>query len=101
METDNIRQNLIDAGCSNMDIEEIIRQLQTGNMKDALHDMKKARCKRMDEMHECARKVDCLDYLIRNTQKQLKADETIGRSGHDPKRRTEVGNGMGQNISQE
>ena len=73
METGKIRQNLIDAGCSNKDIEEIIRQLQTGNMKDALHGMKKARCKRMDEMHECARKVDCLDYLIRNTEKQLKS----------------------------
>ena len=73
METGDIRQNLIDAGCSSKDIEEIIRQLQTGNMKDALHGMKKARCKRMDEMHVCARKVDCLDYLIRNTEKQLKS----------------------------
>ena len=35
METGNIRQNLIDAGCSSKDIEEIIRQLQSGNMKDA------------------------------------------------------------------
>lgn len=26
-------------------------------------------------MHECARKVDCLDYLIRNTQKQLQYGE--------------------------
>ena len=74
METDNVKQNLIDAGCSSKDIIEIIRQLQTGNMKDALHGMKKARCERMDEMHECARKVDCLDYLIRNTEKQIKND---------------------------
>lgn len=44
-------------------------------MKDALHGMKKTRCERMNEMHECARKVDCLDYLIRNTQKQLQYGE--------------------------
>ena len=74
MDTGNIRQNLTDAGCSSKDIEEILLQVENGNMEDALHGMKKARCKRMDEMHECARKVDCLDYLIRNTEKQLKAD---------------------------
>ena len=74
MDTGNIRQNLTNAGCSSKDIEEILLQVETGNMKEALHGMKKARCKRMDEMHECARKVDCLDYLIRNTEKQLKDD---------------------------
>ncbi len=74
MDTGNIRQNLIDAGCNSKEIEEIIRQLQSGDMKDAIHGMKKSRCERMDEMHECARKVDCLDYLIRNTEKQLKTD---------------------------
>jgi hypothetical protein len=26
----------------------------------------------MDELHESGRKVDCLDFLIRNTEKEMK-----------------------------
>ena len=45
---------------------------ETGNMEGALRMMKKDRCRLMDELHECGRKVDCLDFLIRNTEKEMK-----------------------------
>ena len=34
--------------------------------------MKKDRCRLMDELHESGRKVDCLDFLIRSTEKEMK-----------------------------
>ena len=75
MKTDEIKQNLLDAGCEDTVAEDIIVQLTSGKIKEALLGMKRVRCKRMDEMHECARRVDCLDYLIRNTEKKLKIEK--------------------------
>ena len=44
-------------------------------MKDALHRMKKKRCRLMDELHESGRKVDLLDLLIRQTEKEIEQVE--------------------------
>ena len=41
-------------------------------MEGALMMMRKDRCRLMDELHESGRKVDCLDYLIRTTEKEMK-----------------------------
>ena len=45
---------------------------EAGNMEDALRIMKKDRCRLMDELHESGRKVDCLDFLIRTAEKEIK-----------------------------
>ncbi len=45
---------------------------EAGNMDGALQMMKKDRCRLMDELHESGRKVDCLDILIRTTEKEMK-----------------------------
>lgn len=51
-----------------------MRPCEDNRIQDALQKMKKDRCRRMDERHESGRKVDHLDFLIRQTEKELQAD---------------------------
>ena len=39
---------------------------------DALHKMRVIRCDLMEELHRSQRRVDCLDFLIRQTEKEIK-----------------------------
>ena len=73
MDLERMKQNLIDAGCDEITSKDIIRMYRNGMISDALLKMKKDRCRLMDELHENGRKVDCLDFLIRQTEKALQA----------------------------
>ena len=65
-------QGLSDAGC-NEDTAAMIGSLyEAGSYEEALHQMKKARCMLIDQMHESQRRVDRMDFLIRNQEKQMK-----------------------------
>ena len=67
-----VKHNLLDAGCSEQ-TADIVQQLYlAGRLSDALHEMKAFRCDLMDAVHQCHRRVDCLDYLIRQTEKEIK-----------------------------
>ena len=74
MDFERMKQNLSDAGCGELVIEEIIRLYENGRVQDSLQKMKKDRCRLMEELHESGRKVDCLDFLIRQTEKELQAN---------------------------
>ena len=74
MDFERMKQNLSDAGCCEIVIGEITRLYESGRVQDALQKMKKDRCRLMDELHESGRKVDCLDFLIRQTEKELQAN---------------------------
>ena len=71
MEQKQLEKNLADAGCTRETTKDIIRMFESGNVEGALQIMKKDRCRLMDELHESGRKVDCLDYLIRATEKEM------------------------------
>jgi hypothetical protein len=72
MDLKRLKQNLSDAGCCKKTTEDVIRMCESGNMAGALQMMRKDRCRLMDELHESGRKVDCLDFLIRTTEKEMK-----------------------------
>lgn len=72
MDLKRLKQNLSDAGCCKEITKDIIRMCKAGNMEGALQMMRKDRCRLMDELHESGRKVDCLDFLIRTTEKEMK-----------------------------
>ena len=73
MEYENaVKRNLLDVGCSNESADYVDRLYQAGRISDALHEMKVIRCDLMDELHQSQRRVDCLDYLIRQTEKEMK-----------------------------
>ena len=52
--------------------EQIGILYETGNYREMLHQMKVQRCTLMEQMHESQRKVDRMDFLIRNQEKQMK-----------------------------
>ena len=71
MDLNTIKQNLSDAGCTKDDSVIILNMCESGNMEGALQMMKKDRCRLIDELHESGRKVDRMDYLIRQTEKEI------------------------------
>jgi len=67
-----VRCNLLDAGCNDESAAFVNQLVQAGRLSDALHEMKVIRCGLMDELHQSQRRVDCLDYLIRQTEKEIR-----------------------------
>ncbi len=68
---EQLMQGLSDAGCSMEAAERIGRLYEAGSYNEALHQMKVQRCTLIEQMHESQRKVDRMDFLIRNQEKQL------------------------------
>ena len=68
-----VRCNLLDAGCNDESAAFVNQLVQAGRLSDALHEMKVIRCDLMDELHQSQRRVDCLDYLIRQTEKEIRS----------------------------
>lgn len=69
---EQLMQGLFDAGCSTAAAERIGILYETGSYSEVLHQMKKQRCVLVEQMHESQRKVDRMDFLIRNQEKQMK-----------------------------
>ena len=51
------------------EIRDALRIYQSDDATSLLRQLRKCRCSRMEELHESQRRVDRLDYLIRQTQK--------------------------------
>jgi hypothetical protein len=67
----DVKETLLDAGCSERSAQAVERLYNAGVFSDALHQMRCLRCDLMDELHQSQRRVDCLDYLIWQTEKEL------------------------------
>ena len=63
-------QELSDAGCSTETAQRIGTLYESGSYSEMLHQMKKQRCVLVDQMHESQRRVDRMDFLIRNQEKR-------------------------------
>ena len=68
-ELEKILTNLSDAGCGSEELQKAKQLYEAGDTEALIRYFRKCRCSRMDELHESQRKVDCLDYLIRQTAK--------------------------------
>ena len=68
-ELEKILTNLSDAGCGSVELQKAKQLYEAGDTEALIRFFRKCRCSRMDELHESQRKVDCLDYLIRQTAK--------------------------------
>ena len=73
--TQAILEHLLDAGCSETNAVMIEHLYQSGQLLDAIHQMKVVRCDLLEDLHQRQRRIDCLDVLIRNTEKELKQAE--------------------------
>ncbi len=61
---------MADAGCNADEINKAVRILQTGNIGELTRFLKQCRCGLLDRMHESQKRVDIMDHLIRQTEKQ-------------------------------
>ena len=67
-----MKQNLIDAGCTEASAEDVERLYQNGQTAEAIRKLRLLRCDLIEELHRSQRKVDCLDFLIRQTERENK-----------------------------
>ena len=70
-ELDQMLSNLADAGCGSEELEHAVQLYETGDAEALLRHFRKCRSRRMDELHEVQRKVDRLDFLIRQRTKAI------------------------------
>ncbi len=76
MDLEQVEICLNDAGCSKETISPIVQMCRAQDLSAALRMMKQNRCRLMEEWHESARKIDCIDYLIRQTEKEINGGKT-------------------------
>ena len=61
---DEIIENLKDAGCCEWDIANFLEQYRKGNLKNGMKIIECCRKEILANIHEEQRKIDCLDYLV-------------------------------------
>ena len=69
MRAENARQCMTDIRLSRENADHVTALLQANRGDEAKKKLRALRCELMDELHSCQRKVDRLDWLIRETEK--------------------------------
>jgi len=65
-----VEQNLRDAGCSDEFIAAFLREWETGTKEEQFRLLSCQRCRLLDRVHAEQRKLDCLDYLRYQLEKE-------------------------------
>ena len=63
MQTKEITENLLTAGCGEMEIDMIVSSIQTGDRKNTEKLIAKCRKKQLERLHDSQACIDRLDYL--------------------------------------
>ena len=69
MIAENARQCLTDIGCGPERIKHLAELMEAGRLTEAKQQLRCLRCDLMEELHACQRRVDQLDWLIRETER--------------------------------
>ena len=72
MDKEYLKQSLLDAGCCNEATDTILERFESGSIDEMVRLLKKERCRAMDEYHESGRKVDCMDFMLRKIENEMK-----------------------------
>ncbi len=70
MEVKALIENLTDSGCFAAGKKRAKALYEAGDMDELVKYLRKCRCDLVEEMHDSQRKVDRMDCLIRQTQKE-------------------------------
>ena len=70
MQPETARQCMNDIGVSRENAEAVASLLANNRQDEAKQRLRILRCELMDELHACQRKVEQLDWLIRETEKR-------------------------------
>ena len=65
-----ILESLTDMGCDEKEISFMKKMYEEGDTDTLLRDLRKCRCHLMDDLHDSQKKVDNMDFLIRQIQKE-------------------------------
>ena len=57
------------AGCGQAAIDGAARLMESGSPAELVRHLRRCRCELVEEMHESQRRVDRMDYLIRQAMK--------------------------------
>ncbi len=71
MDKEYLKQSLSDSGCSDEVANSVLERFESGSMDEMVRLLKKERCRAMDEYHECGRKVDCMDFMLRKMESEM------------------------------
>lgn len=69
MNTEDAMQCLSDVQCSPERARRLTELMKAGRLTEAKQQLRCLRCDLMEELHSCQRRVDLLDWLIRETEK--------------------------------
>ena len=69
-QAESLLAGMADAGCTADEINKAERILRSGDQSELTRFLKQCRCGLLDKMHESQKRVDLMDYLIRQTEKQ-------------------------------
>ena len=69
MQPETAKQCMNDIGVSRENAEYVASLLANNRRDEAKQRLRILRCELMDELHACQRRVDQLDWLIRETEK--------------------------------
>ena len=70
MQPETAEQCMNDIGISQENVEYVASLLANNRKDEAKQRLRILRCELMDELHACQRRVDQLDWLIRETEKR-------------------------------
>ena len=70
MQAETARQCMTDIGLIREHADYVTALLEMNRVKDAKKKLRVLRCELIDELHACQRKVDQLDWLIREIEKR-------------------------------
>jgi len=66
---DSLLLGMKDAGCGSAEIKEAERLFEAGSMGELRTHLRRCRSELVEEMHESQKRVDRIDWLIRETGK--------------------------------
>lgn len=67
----NDERCLSDSGMPSDQIHTVISCLQAGKKKEAAAILKAWRTGLLDQLHACQKRIDCMDYFLRNHEEEL------------------------------
>ncbi len=73
MNAENARQCLTDIGCRPDKAARLAELVEANRLAEAKQQLRCLRCDLMEELHVCQRRVDQLDWLIRETERSTAA----------------------------
>ena len=67
-----LRDGLAAAGCGAEEISQAERLFQAGRFRELKTVLRKRRCALLEQLHDCGKRIDRLDLLIRQTESNIK-----------------------------